>query len=333
MNKGITIAAFLIILTGCTTTVTRGELAAEYYNLGNAYFELGDLERSAEFLLRAVELDPSLNRASYNLARVYIERGLFGRAEELLADLADQDPENVDVIATLAYLAYAEGNLEESAAHYRRAIEANPGSSDLLYNLGTVELELGDSHSAFGHYSQALRLAPNDAATLKGLARSEIALERGVEAIEHLEAYLRIESDDNQARLQLAGLYERDERFDRALERLDQIIDADDRSLTATALFRKASILLTAAEEPAAGIETLRDAFEAGYLVEEEVEALAERTDSGDAVRALWADYAPKEGEGEDRASPGNPPGSFGESDGLPADSESKAGSESSGGG
>ncbi|MFW5769381.1 MAG: tetratricopeptide repeat protein, partial [Spirochaetota bacterium] len=57
MKRTVPILVFGIILLsliGCASSLPRKEAAVVYYNLGNAYFELGELDDAAEAYLEAL---------------------------------------------------------------------------------------------------------------------------------------------------------------------------------------------------------------------------------------------------------------------------------------
>ena len=116
------------------------------------------------------------------------------------------------------------------------------------------------------------------------------------------------------ARLRLAALYEGAERYDLALAELEvAITTADDLDSQAEALFRKGRILVTAAQEPDAGLDALRLAFESGFSDVAQIDELRNNPAlaANGEVRDLLAEYAPApvnqppEGtDGEDEGSP-----------------------------
>ena len=260
---------------GCTTTMDRSELATEYYNLGTAFFDLGDLVRSADYLSRALELDESLARASYNLARVYALQGRFDEAEELLQALRLVEPENTMVLETLGYVAYSRGDLDAAVAAYDDVLRIDPGSVNALYNRAIIADESDEPERAAELLRSARVIDDRDAGVLDLLASVENRLGNAETAISALEDLKALGSATSDALLRLAALYEDAERYDRALEELEGVISAaENLELQAEALFRKGRILLTAAQEPEAGLEALRSAFSSGFADAERIEQL-----------------------------------------------------------
>ena len=302
------------IASGCTTTMTRSELATEYYNLGTAFFDLGDLPRSADYLARAIELDESLARASYNLARVYTLQGRFEEAEELLQSLRLLEPENTTVLETLGYVAYSRGDPDAAAARYDEVLQIDPGSVNALYNRAMIADESDELEKAADLLRSASAIEDRDPGVLELLASVEERLGNSEGAISALEDLKALGSVSVGARLRLAALYEGAERYDLALAELEvAITTADDLDSQAEALFRKGRILVTAAQEPDAGLDALRLAFESGFSDVAQIDELRNNPAlaANGEVRDLLAEYAPApvnqppEGtDGEDEGSP-----------------------------
>jgi tetratricopeptide (TPR) repeat protein len=90
-------------LTACTTTVRGSELSLEYYNLGNAYYDLADYDKSIVFFQKAISIDGENRKAYFNLALAFIAAGRAAEAQGVLEDLILQDPDNQSLMEALAF--------------------------------------------------------------------------------------------------------------------------------------------------------------------------------------------------------------------------------------
>ena len=95
--------------TGCMTAKTRRELAAEYFNIGNSFFELKNYDKALAMYEKALSYHDDFSETSYNLARLYISRSRFSDAINVLDELLKNDPDNLVLLQTLAY-AHAKNN-------------------------------------------------------------------------------------------------------------------------------------------------------------------------------------------------------------------------------
>lgn len=326
--------AAVTVLFGCASTLSTEDLAAEYFALGTGYLELGRFEKSSEYLLRAVDLDPDLTAASYNLARAYAHQGRYADALRELEELSDLDPENVTVLTTLAYVQYNSGDPEAAAATYDAALSINPADVDLLYNRAVIHRDAGEDAAAGELLQRAATLAPDDADVVRALSRVLIVEGRFEAAAEQLERYVELVADDVEARLDLGAAYAALTDYSEALDVFAAVkeLSQAEPGQQAEAAFARARILLTAAEEPGTGLEELQRALELGFADAEAAAALLERPDlrSGDDVRSALEEAGvlgpvPDDDAAADPTSEGMPGGDDPEVDPLPADGQEAA--------
>jgi tetratricopeptide (TPR) repeat protein len=120
--------------------------------------ELEDRRRKLEWLLLAVEADPSFAPAADALLEAGLkahERGLVResrRALELLARLSPRDPRAVYVLGELAL---AHGLADEAAAQFRRCLARDAAHPGAAFRLGLFADEEGDREAAKGYFKTA----------------------------------------------------------------------------------------------------------------------------------------------------------------------------------
>lgn len=317
----VTVAAVLA-LAACTTTLSREELATEYYNIGSAYFDLGELEKSATYLSRAIELSPQLARGSYNLARVYVLQERYDDALALLDRLLAEDPENSLVIETIAYAHYEAGDLAQAAEWYARAERTNPADPQLLRNRAAVELELGDAEAALAALRRALELDADDPALALELARAERLAGNATASLDAYERHVELaDSPGADALLEYAALLEEEEYYADAIEVLAGAPDAAGTQPTQQALahFERGRLLLTEAQETEGGIDAVRTAISLGF---DDAEAFASLLANPDLVgraelEELGGDAGLVEGAGTNAEPEAADPPDDGEPDAL----------------
>ncbi|HDQ14524.1 MAG TPA: tetratricopeptide repeat protein [Sediminispirochaeta sp.] len=144
----IAFMALLIVLgfTSCAgiDSAERTELARTYFNLGNAYFEMGRWAESEQAFARSLELDPDFHRAAFNRARVLIKLDRTSTAVTVLEALLREDPENITVMELLAWALVEEGRPTRAQNLYRAILKEDPGNCNVRYNLALFEKERGD---------------------------------------------------------------------------------------------------------------------------------------------------------------------------------------------
>lgn len=299
-------------IMSCTATLTPAELAAEYVNIGNAYFELDRFEEAGSYYLRAVDLDPSLNRAGFNLARAYIEQGRPRDAIPLLENLLVEDPQNRTVLETLGFAAYLTGDAERAAEIYDRLVLLSVLDSRILYNAATIHARLGNSERAYDLFSLAAELAPEDPEVQRGLAEAAFAQDRFEAGVNALDAYRLLVAGDGLLLEEAGDLYREHRYFDRALATYDEALEAAGTGGEPAARlhFKRAWILLTAAGEAELGLAALASALDAGFSDVEAAMGLVSEEDLVDraAVELLLRErgvFDPEDGgSGEDNDGP-----------------------------
>lgn len=285
------IGVLVVAVGSCASRVSYRELAQEYYNLGNAFFELGDYERSFSYYTRAVELDDELPASGYNLARLYAQREEYESALELLRDLLRDDPENGLYRETEAYLLYHTGDPVAARAAYRTLIGRYPARSRIRYNLALLELQEERAAVARRVLEFGLPYAQEDSEYYWLLADACYRSDDIEAAADYLETYRSIVLEEPELMARLAKRYADWDFQLAALEVLAEIPETVDGD--AELQFLEAQLYLTATPDFDTGIAALRAALTAGF---DETEALrdllfAVRSGDRDAVQAVYDEY------------------------------------------
>ena len=264
----------LLVLTfmAACSTIGDEEGAEAYYNLGNAYFELGRLDESKRAYERALELDSSLAAATYNLARLYIEQERYIDARKILLDLLQEDPQNTILIETLGWVAFRQGENETALERYRASLDLGPGNAPAWYNLGRINSLVDRPEEAIAALQSAVYYDPDAAKYRLGLAEEYYRQQNVNEAIDILYPSFADGSGSVELLLDLLKYLTEAEEYAGALEVADELLeivekrpDESGASPRAEILAYKALILLAGFEETSDGLELLRQALEGGY--------------------------------------------------------------------
>ena len=324
------VVAFLVL--GCQSYVPREQLAEEYHNLGNAYYELERYEEAARYYRRALGLNSELTRTDYNLARALIAAEDYPEAIGILETLRAQDPENVTVTETLAYALSQTGDAERAESLYSEVLEASPYRVSALLNSALLLKRQDELERAAALLRRAHDAAPEDPDVLFQLGTTLFAVDEPDRGVALLETYLESEPEDVARQRSVASTFEEHRYFDRALEAYDRVLE--EREQDPEASFGKARILLTAAEDPEAGASALQAAVDAGFSDAEAMTALLEREDlrARERVRSIARDAGliSEEPQSESQSG-GDEEVDNGGTEGEASDAESPSGSGESG--
>jgi tetratricopeptide (TPR) repeat protein len=92
------------------------------YNLGNAYFRSGDLEKAIKHTEIALALKPDLAQGVYNLGVMYDSEGKLEDAERLYREAIQLNPAYVQAHSNLAAILFIGGNLDEAELEWYKAL-------------------------------------------------------------------------------------------------------------------------------------------------------------------------------------------------------------------
>ncbi len=260
-------------LAGCTSAPRPGaSLAPEYYNVGNAWLELGQNAKAADAYRAALRLDPGMTKAEYNLAIALGRLGQAGESVALLEELAARDPTNVTVLMALAWAYHADGKDGEALARWEQVSSIAPENRDARYNAALVLWAEGRRPEAVASFQSLLAISPDDPDTLYNLGAISLELDNVPAAIDYLGRLVETRPTDTGGLLLLADGYERQTAFARALDLYGKVVAADASS--AAGWFGKARLELTVVEDPDTGLADLRHALDLGFKDEPALQAL-----------------------------------------------------------
>jgi len=268
----IVLTTLILILSGCTSTIRGSELSLEYYNLGNAYYDLADYDKSILYYQKAISIDIDNKKAHFNLAMAFIAAGRAVEAQAVLEELLVQDPKNQNLLEALAFSCHAQGDNLRAIEIYRQILEATPANNKVRYNLGMILWKVEQREAALETFSAILKDDPADLEALYN--RGELLLEIGstAEAVEVFEAYLQSQPDSADAYMHLADAYRIQERYDKALDAYALTLSYDEKR--SEAWFFSAVIQLTKIEDPDRGLTALSEALEGGFNDQEAITEL-----------------------------------------------------------
>lgn len=253
----------LVLLGGCASDPRIREVAAEYYNIGNAFFELGQYEKAIDAYRSALRFDPGLAKADYNLALTYARMERLPEAEQLLKKLLADDPTNVSLILTLAWAYHRAGREEEALSRYDAGLAIAPENADAWYNSAVILWKLERKQEALERFRGLLAVAPDDAEGLFGVGSLLLSMEDPEGAEQYLGRCVQKKPEDIEARYLLADSLERQRKLSGVLAEYDRILVLDPKQ--ANAWFGKARLLLTAIEDPDNGLAALRKSLDLGF--------------------------------------------------------------------
>ncbi|MDT5272500.1 MAG: hypothetical protein QOH49_4686 [Acidobacteriota bacterium] len=208
----------------------EGGDARDYLERGRAMLEDGRLNEAIAELSRATSLDPKLSQAHSLLAVAYDRKGLHDRAEDSYRHAMDANDRDPQALNNLGYSLYLNGNYRAAVDRLKKAARLAPADSRILNNLALAQTRLGKYDDAYHNFARAEGEFNGHANLAALLIRSG----REDKAVEHLEAARRLQPESQNVLRQLAELYERTGRGDKAAD-ARQTLAAIDARQTAVA--------------------------------------------------------------------------------------------------
>jgi tetratricopeptide (TPR) repeat protein len=128
---------------------------------GDLYTQVDDYEDALRCFRKAIELDPTMDRA-HHFAGVALIR--LGRPSEAIAELEAElklAPNDPDTQYNLAYALLETSEKDQAMAILEKLTTEHPDHAQAQYQLGKELLNAGDKNGAVQHLETAARLEPN----------------------------------------------------------------------------------------------------------------------------------------------------------------------------
>jgi tetratricopeptide (TPR) repeat protein len=142
-------------------------VAAVMATLGSLYRDLGDSDKAIEWLVKAVEMDPTNLNALLTLGTLYNAAGKQQQSEryfEMAVEAgASAGQEGAVVFFNLGALNFNQGEYRTAAEAYERAVSLRPSYAAAHRELGYTYRELSEYRKASEHFQKYLELQPQAA--------------------------------------------------------------------------------------------------------------------------------------------------------------------------
>lgn len=192
-------------------------LAAQAARRGGAHGE-------AERLLGRAEAAGATEASGQEWMLLGVQQGDFAEVESRLRAAVEQKTADVNTLEALAKGYDAMYRWPEATLVLDQLIQRSPDHVPALVLRGTIHQRLRQTEAAEQDFREAVKRAPKSAAAHAGLGQLLCALGRTTDAIHHFETALRIDADNASALLGLARALLDAADFDKARQRLDQLL-------------------------------------------------------------------------------------------------------------
>ena len=138
----------------------KSDFSLPYYNLGNVYVKINDLENAINYFKKAIKIDTKNYLFFEGLGRAYYLINEYELSKQNLLQSLSLNKNNANIYSILGnlYLKLAEFDLAEN--HFKKAIIINPNNKDAYYNLGNLYKEKNWLDKSIDLYKKSIELDP-----------------------------------------------------------------------------------------------------------------------------------------------------------------------------
>ncbi len=132
------------------------------YRIGEAFYNLGDLQRAINYYKRAIDLAPFVLDFKNKYGSALAAKGLLPNAEKEFNDILKENPKHVSALTNLGYVKLAQGNVREAEQLYFKALSLDPDYEALLLNIAGLCAYKKDFRQAEIYLNKILKRNPNN---------------------------------------------------------------------------------------------------------------------------------------------------------------------------
>ena len=178
-----------------------------YNLLGTVFFFKKEYERSLEYYLLGVKLDPNNEELRRNIGKNYLYLKNLSKAEIEFLKALEIKKQNPDALLNLGVI-YLQTEKENKAIEFlNKSLEFNPLFTESLYNLGLCFKNLGDYSKAIEYYKRAINTNTNHLKSYNNLAVCYILLNEYEKALNILQQCLLKNPNYSHALNNLGSVY------------------------------------------------------------------------------------------------------------------------------
>jgi tetratricopeptide (TPR) repeat protein len=184
-------------------------------NLGAALFYQGKVEEAIDHYYQAVQIRPDYDRAYFNLGNAFAELGNVNAARRYYAKAPSFEP--AEAHNNLGRALAIHGRIEDAMANYVEALALKPDLAEAHNNIGDALARQGKFAEAIEHFSRALALDPDLLEAHDNLGKALARQGKFAEAIEHFSEALTLKPNFAEAHCHLGNTLARLGKLDEAV--------------------------------------------------------------------------------------------------------------------
>lgn len=194
-----------------------------HHLLGILHAQQCDYQAAIPSFKTALHLSPNA-AMHYNLGNSYRALGVLEKALQHYAKALHLDPTYALAHCALGDLLFKQEQYDKATRYYKQAISHQRGCAEAYYGLGRLAITQKDWASAIGYLERTLVLRENDGAAHTQLAHVYFKKEKYDKAAEHYKKRLTLEPKHTSTLLGLGACLVKQGHFEAGIKRLKQCI-------------------------------------------------------------------------------------------------------------
>jgi len=131
------------------------------YRIGEALYNLGNIQRAATYYKQAVNLAPFVLDFKHKYGLVLASQGLLAEAEKTFEDIRKEHPKHVSALTNLGYIQLSKGKIKVAEELYFKALSIDPDYEQLLLNVAGLYAYKKEYKRAEFYLNKLLKRNPN----------------------------------------------------------------------------------------------------------------------------------------------------------------------------
>lgn len=176
-------------------------------SLGYSYLQSGKIEESISVFSDIVRLDPESKSAFKHLAKASFQAEDWKGAEQALREYIKKEPSDSESLNDLGVILHLRGNLDEAESMFIHSLESNADNVDATYNLGLIHMESGKYKEAVKNFVILKCQFPDDIQIRKLLTESLLQDGSADEALKEVKQIIDSDYGDSESHYFLGKAY------------------------------------------------------------------------------------------------------------------------------
>ncbi|MCB2102705.1 MAG: PEP-CTERM system TPR-repeat protein PrsT [Rhodobacterales bacterium] len=223
--------------------------------LGALKIGMGEVDQGVKDLEKALELDPSLDRAAVALFAAHFREKKYQRALDVAKSIQASRPDAAIGFTMAGIAHFAMENRDAARDSFTKALEISPGAPDASENLANLEIQDGNVDKARALFERVLEDHPDNVKILLRLASLDEAQGDRAQARQRVSKAMELEPRGALPRIAMARLMLRENQPLKALDTAQAVVREYPDNVPLLTVIAQAQL---AADQPADAAVTLR---------------------------------------------------------------------------